>query len=189
MITVDARPWVPVPTPAEPLNRPRSGGSYAAVLDSLPLLDSPRYQQRAGLTHLTLVTFCNIYVWDCTKLLGCEVPHWAGPDGAPANPGRGQEQTANDMVNWLSDVGPRYGWGPSGPASAQLYASRGNPTIAVWYNHGGVGHIAMVRPGELHPMKGPCIAQAGKQNFRSGHVADGFGVGRPVEYFVHLITG
>jgi hypothetical protein len=43
-----------------------------------------------------------------------------------------------------------------------------------------------VRPGELNPEKGPRIAQAGRRNFRDGHVLDGFGAGRPVEYFVHL---
>jgi hypothetical protein len=187
-IPVDERPWVPVqltkyPADAEQLAAflTRSGASYTAVLDALPLLDSPRYQPRGGLT------FCNIFVWDATLLLGCEIPHWvAEKDGRRALIGHGREQTANDMADWLSDHGQKNGWGPCGPATAQLMASRGNPAVAVWRNPGGAGHIAMVRPGELHPEKGPCIAQAGKRNFRHGHVLDGFGH-RNVEYFVHLL--
>jgi len=164
-------------------NTLRSGAAYAAVLDALPLFESPRYQPRAGLT------FCNIFVWDATLLLGCEVPHWVGDDGDRAPWGKGQrELTANDMADWLQDLGQKYGWGPCGPATAQLLASRGSPAIAAWRNPGGVGHIAMVRPGELHPVKGPCIAQVGKRNFREGHVLDGFGAGRPVEYYVHLLA-
>lgn len=181
-IVVDERPWVPVKPPASWVaNTPRSGLAYSAVLDALPLETSPRYQPRAGLT------FCNIFVWDCTLLLGCEVPHWAGVGGEPVAVGRGREQTANDMSDWLQDFGARYGWGPCGPATAQLLASRGNPAVAVWRNPGGTGHIAMVRPGDLHPVRGPCIAQAGKTNFRHGHVLEGFGAGRPVDYFVHLL--
>lgn len=180
-IPVDERPWVPVKPPASWVaNTPRSGLAYSAVLDALPLLESPRYQPHSGLT------FCNIYAWDCTRLLGCEIPHWVASDGAPANVGHGTETTANDMGHWLESVGQKYGWGPCGPATAQLLASRGTPCVAVWRNPGGVGHIAMVRPGELHPERGPCIAQAGKTNFRAGHVLDGFGAGRPVEYYVHL---
>jgi hypothetical protein len=180
-IPVDERPWVPlrVADRAE-VNTPRSGAAYAAVLDALPLLDSPRYQPRAGLT------FCNIFVWDATLLLGCEIPHWVGPGEERVPPGKGREQTANDMADWLQDVGQRHGWGPCGPATAQLLASRGNPCVAVWRNPGGTGHIAMVRPGELNPEKGPRIAQAGRRNFRDGHVLDGFGAPRPVEYYVHL---
>lgn len=182
LLAVDERPWVPLASATPQANTPRSGAAYAEALDALPLLESPRYQPRAGLT------FCNIYVWDCTRLLDCEIPHWVEPWGAVALPGRGREQTANDMADWLQDYGAKHGWGPCGPTTAQLLASLGNPCVAVWRNPGGVGHIAMVRPGELHPEKGPCIAQAGRRNFRHGHVLDGFGAGRPVEYFVHLLT-
>lgn len=177
---VPDRPWVPVVVPREPLNTPRTGATYSAVLDALPLDTSHRYQPRSNFT------FCNIYVWDATRLLGCEIPHWVGEEGVPVSVGEGREQTANDMADWLQDFGHRYGWGPCGPAAAQLMASRGNPAVAVWRNPGGTGHVAMVRPGELHPERGPCIAQAGKRNFREGHVLDGFGAGRPVEYYVHL---
>lgn len=180
-IPVDERPWVPVKPPASWVaNTPRTGAAYAAVLDALPLLESPRYQPRAGLT------FCNIYVWDATRLLGCEIPHWTDRKGIKTPMGVGFEQTANDMADWLQEHGQRHGWGPCGPATAQLLASRGNPCVAVWRNPGGTGHIAMVRPGELHPDKGPRIAQAGKRNWRECHVLDGFGAGRPVEYYVHL---
>lgn len=178
-VAVDERPWVPVRPPAWELPT-RTGEFYSSVLDALPLLDSPRYFPISGRTY------CNIFVWDATLLLDCEVPHWVDEHGESAPAGKGREQTANDMADWLEQHGHRNGWGPCGPATAQLLASRGNPTVAVWRNPAGTGHIAMVRPGELHPEKGPCIAQAGKHNFRDGHVTDGFGTGRQVEYYVHL---
>lgn len=186
MIPVDDRPWVPVKVPAEPLNVPRSAEAYSRAIDALPLFESQRYQPHGG------ATFCNIYVWDCTRLLGCEVPHWVNGSGMGSGiPTDGpflgaREQTANDMADWLQVDGPRYGWGSVTTNDAQWHANVGNPTVAVWRNPSGTGHIAMVRPGELHPEKGPCIAQAGKRNFRSGHVRDGFGA-HPVEYFVHLL--
>lgn len=183
MIPVDDRPWVPVKALAEPLNTPRSPAAYAEVLDSLPLLESPRYRPHNG------ATFCNIYVWDATRLLGCEVPHWVDSDGHQSPAGWGREQTANDMAEWLQrhGGGRTRGWKRClGPEDAQGQALVGNPTVAVWRNPVGTGHIAMVRPGELDPVRGTCIAQAGKRNFRAGHVRDGFGV-HPVEYFVHLL--
>jgi hypothetical protein len=179
-IVVDPRPWIPVTT----LNAPylsRSAAIYAAVLDALPLFDSPRYQPRDGLT------FCNIFVWDATRLLGCEVPHWVGDDGTPCAMGHGREQTANDMSMWLAAHGAKHGWLETTAADARARANQGVPAIVSWWNPSGAGHIAMVRPGEIHPEKGPCIAQAGRRNFRDGHVLDGFGH-RNVEYFVHLLT-
>lgn len=176
---VDERPWVPVKAPDEPLNVPRSAEAYARALDSLPLLESLRYRPVGG------VTFCNIFVWDCTRLLGCEVPHWCDSEGRQSPAGRGRELTANGMRDWLEVYGPERGWTKCKAIAAQVTANLGHPTVAVWRNLGGTGHVAMVRPGEADPVKGPCIAQAGKRNFYRGHVRDGFGA-HPVEYFVHL---
>lgn len=180
LLEVDPRPWVPVRAvlPAYVASL-RSASRYSAALDALPLLDSPRYQPHDG------NTFCNIFVWDATILLGCEIPHWVDPDGNTTTIGGGREQTANDMADWLERNGKRDGWGRGDPETVQRVANRGNPAVAVWRNSGGVGHIAMVRPGQLHPEKGPCIAQAGARNFRHGHVLDGFGH-RNIYYFVHI---
>jgi peptidoglycan hydrolase-like protein with peptidoglycan-binding domain len=53
----------------------------------------------------------------------------------------------------------------------------------VWKNPGGIGHVAMVRPGQV-TSQGPAIAQAGSKNFNNGHVKDSFG-NRPVQYWVN----
>jgi putative chitinase len=55
--------------------------------------------------------------------------------------------------------------------------------VASWNNPGGIGHIAVVRPGEVTD-RGPAIAQAGASNFNNGHVRDSFG-NAPVKYFVN----
>jgi hypothetical protein len=62
-------------------------------------------------------------------------------------------------------------------------ANAGHPATVVWKNPGGIGHVAMVRPGEL-TSNGPAIAQAGSTNTNSTHVRNTFG-NRPVEYWVH----
>ena len=62
-------------------------------------------------------------------------------------------------------------------------ANQGNPAIASWRNPSGIGHIGVVRPGEV-TSRGPALAQAGGRNFNDGHVMDGFG-NRQVEYWVH----
>jgi hypothetical protein len=53
---------------------------------------------------------------------------------------------------------------------AQTTANNGQPSVAVWGNSGGIGHVAMIRPGEYSKAKGPIIAQAGGLNINSGAV-------------------
>jgi predicted chitinase len=66
---------------------------------------------------------------------------------------------------------------------AQSLANQGHPTVASWHNPGGIGHIAVVRPGEVNE-RGPAIAQAGGSNSNEGHVRDSLG-NAPVQYFVN----
>jgi predicted chitinase len=55
--------------------------------------------------------------------------------------------------------------------------------VASWHNPGGIGHIGVVRPGEINE-RGPALAQAGARNFNDGHVRDSFGNAN-VKYFVN----
>jgi len=59
--------------------------------------------------------------------------------------------------------------------------------VAGWSNHGGIGHRAMVIPGQgetVFFLVYPSAAQAGSHNFNHGTIRDGFG-DRPVRYFVN----
>lgn len=177
--TTNTKAWIPVDAPLQ--NRPgdRSASQYADVLDQFAVGNNPRYAKRNG------NTYCNIFVWDATRAMGAEIPHWVDGNGNPAKVGASGawEMNANATNRWLHNHGPRHGWRQVSAEEAQRLANQGHPTVASWNNPGGIGHIAMVRPGEL-TAGGPTIAQAGSSNFNSGTVRQGFGSAQP-QYFVH----
>ncbi len=177
--TTNTDAWIPVNAPLQ--NRPgdRSASKYAEVLDQFAVGDNPRYAKRNG------NTYCNIFAWDATKAMGAEIPHWVDRNGNPAAVGApgAREMDANSTNHWLHNHGERNGWRRVSAAEAQQMANQGHPAVASWNNPGGIGHIAMVRPGEL-TSRGPATAQAGSRNFNEGHMMDGFGNAQP-EYWVH----
>lgn len=130
-------------------------------------------------------TYCNIFVWDVTRALGCEIPHWVADDGEPSSPDRGRELDANAVHAWLHHRGADFGWRRVDAAEALLWANMGRPAVAAWLNVGGIGHVTMVRPGDPHPTRGLPIAQAGARNFDDGFLADGFGARAGVEFWIH----
>ena len=159
--------WEPVNAPVKSDPSNRSSGRYDDVLNQFAVGVNLRYARRDG------NTYCNIFVWDATKAMGAEIPHWVN----------GNELDANDTNAWLRNHGAAHGWRKATPAEAQTSANRGEPAVASWSNPGGIGHIAMVRPGELTG-NGPASAQAGGHNFNHGHIANGFGSRHP-SYWVH----
>lgn len=158
--------WNPINPPLTNQAGNRSASNYDQVLNQLAVANNPRYAQRNG------NTYCNIYVWDATKAMGAEIPHWVN----------GRELDANATVDWMRGTGANQGWRKISAEEAQSRANQGMPTVALWKNPGGIGHVAMVRPGEI--ANGPAIAQAGARNFNNGHTGDSFG-SRPVEYWTH----
>jgi hypothetical protein len=133
------------------------------VIAQFPVTTSARYLPANG------VTWCNIYAWDVSRALGCEIPHWW----------QGREQTANNLVDWLSSVGPDYGWAECNEDQALDNANNGLPTFVTYKNQGGHGHIAVVLPGGSLT-----IAQAGLSNFVGKPLTSGFG-NLPVQFFSH----
>ena len=59
----------------------RSAANYNAVLDQFSVGNNPRYARRNG------NTYCNIFVWDATRAMGAEIPHWVDQQGRPAEVG------------------------------------------------------------------------------------------------------
>lgn len=169
---------------ARPLNPPvtnnpahRSAAAYSNVVNQFAVGNNPRYAHRDG------NTYCNIFIWDVTRAMGAEVPHWVNNNGTPMKYGQGHELDANDTNTWLRQHGAEHGWRKVSAAEAQKLANVGHPAIASWNNPGGIGHIAIVRPGSINS-NGPEIAQAGSRNLNDTHVRETFG-NRPVEYFVN----
>jgi peptidoglycan hydrolase-like protein with peptidoglycan-binding domain len=144
----------------------RSRGAYDAALNQFAVEKNPRYEKKPG------ATYCNIFVWDATRAMGAEIPHWVSKDGAPTRGYEkgGKELNADGMREWLADHGKENGWKTVTAAEAQNMANQGHPVVAEI-----PGHVGMVRPGELDSKWGPALAQAGKHNFNNTHMAYGFG--------------
>lgn len=177
-------PWDPweAAIRSEPVNR--SPVRLEAVIRQLRVGTALRYRpNRFGKQE----TYCNIFLWDVTAALDALVPHWVNPaTGNPTPRGQGMELDANGVCDWLVKHGPRYGWRPTDAEAALAFANAGKPAIAVWKNPGGIGHVAVVRPGAAHPSRGVPIAQAGLSNFDTGYLRDGFGShSAQVIYYVH----
>lgn len=165
--TTNTRAWEPVNAPLRSNSSNRSATRYADVINQFAVGRNPRYAPRNG------NTYCNIFVWDVTRAMGAELPHWVN----------GRELDANSVNRWLHQSGGANGWRRVDARTAQAYANAGRPSVASWRNPAGIGHIAMVRPGQI-TSAGPAAAQAGARNFNNGHIANGFGSRQP-EYWVH----
>lgn len=159
----------------------RSPDLYNAIINQFAVGYNPRYLPGGG------CTYCNIFVWDVTRALGCPIPHWVLADGAIADPQQpgAQEININGGALWMLHHGiVSHGWLAADAATAQQYANEGKVAVVLWANPtGGHGHTAMVRPGTI-TSRGPAIAQAGSTNFNFGHLADGFGHLAP-PFYVH----
>ena len=144
---------------------------YAQLINQFAVGNNARYRAGGG------NTYCNIFVWDVSRAMGAEVPHWIDSAGNIAVPGapHAGEITINGGVIWMENHGvPQHGWSNANPQQAQDAANQGLLAVVMWKNPtGGHGHTAIIRPGTINA-KGPASAQAGAVNFNSGHVADGF---------------
>lgn len=160
----------------------RSPEAYNEVMEAFEVSTNPRYQPRNG------DTWCNIYVWDVTTAMGCEIPHYYNKTtGAPMtrseclkNPGTYYEMSASRMTKWLEKYGAQYGWVECDEATAINSANQGMPTVTVGTD---TGHVAMVAP-QKEGETGVMISQAGGRNFEHGKLSNGFGK-HPVKYFYH----
>jgi hypothetical protein len=178
-------PWRSFPAPVLSAPGRRDPFLYDSVIDQFRVSQSPRYRRDQQNKD---ETYCNIFVWDVTKAMGAEIPHWVDGQGRRTEDGVGSELDANALIGWLETSGAAAGWQEIDAARAQEVANRGYPVVAAWVNPGGIGHLAVVRPGELSETGGPAIAQSGTVNFNRGTVEQGFRAkeaGREVIYFYH----
>lgn len=160
----------------------RNPNTYAQVIDQFAVGNNPRHLSAQG------NTFCNIFMWDITRAMGVEIPHWVDAQddiAVPFSTGA-REITINSSVDWLQKHAAAHGWRVTNDKDAQANANQGKPAVVVWKNPivGGHGHTAVIRPGTV-TVKGPTIAQAGGINFNIGHLKDGFGVRPNVKYYLH----
>ena len=161
----------------------RSPSNYTATVKQFEVETNPRYVRgHDGDPKNGLETYCNIFVSDVTLSMGCEIPHWVdAATGAPVAMGKGVEQSANKVFVWMNAHSLVYDWMECGERQARRRASAGFPTVVIWGNPNGIGHVAMVLPGTDFTH----IAQAGGTNFFDREIHVGFGNATPLMFYTH----
>lgn len=173
MIT-NPRQWEPVDAPLQNKPGERSAAALVEVVTQFDVEKNPRYR-RTGTS-----TFCNIFSWDVTRALCCEIPHWVSD---PTRKKGRRELNANDTLEWLLEKGPAAGWRELLKGDAGLRASAGFPTVVAWANPNPArsGHIAILLPSRGAEIR---IAQAGARNVFDAPL-DWFGAVKPLRFFTH----
>lgn len=178
--------WTSLNPPAEVRalgSLPRSPEKLLAASRVLRVKLSRRYQP-------TKVTWCNIYVSDVLDILDAPLPHWFDPDGEGPLPAF--EERANMMADGLA-AGDFPGWAPVGrmlEASTREQAvvnraAAGLPTVAVWRNPKGTGHIVLVVPTPVGE-HGIYVTGAGRVCVEQCPIAKAFGQYLPdVAFYGH----
>lgn len=172
-------PWVAVDPPLLSDSSFRSPDCYRAVVDQFSVATNARYAPREG------KTYCNIFVWDVTRAMGAELPHWVDNDGhpAPAASPHAHRVSCNGLHKLLLRHGLAWGWSRVSEAEAEAAANVGHPTIAIRSNPEGNGHVAVVLPTDPAD-SGIVVAQAGSIRFGRGSRTEAFGNTAP-EYWTH----
>jgi hypothetical protein len=162
----------------------RSPQSLTDVVAWLDVEHRLRYKVRDIDLDGDLDTFCNIFLWDWSRCMGAEIPHWVDSEGRPVLPAAGKELSANGVCEWLEAHGLEHGWRRIGDRDeANKLAALGVPVCVTWRNvPGKPGHVAVVLP----PDKGyTMIAQAGARNSSRLTLEQGFG-SHPVKFWASV---
>jgi len=178
------RPTTPAITSSE---GNRSPELYRAVIDQFRVETAERYRPyRNG------NTYCNIYVWDVTRAMGAELPHYTDPStGAPRyypDISGANSMGAIATAEWLKTHGERYGWREADAETAQMHANEGKPAVT---SAGNLGHVQMVSPsrdGGYDAVRGVAIAQAGSIVSNYTHISSIYGgnaLKNSIRYWIH----
>lgn len=175
--------WVEVTPDFVNSDKERSPENYRKALAQFEVATNPRYVKGHDNDPTNgEETYCNIFLWDATKALGCEVPHWVDlATGVETAMGKGRELSANGVCDWFSMHGLKFGWMKCDEVQARRRASAGFPTVVLWRNVNGIGHVAMVLTGTDVTR----IAQAGTRNFFDEQLLRGFGGATPLNFYTH----
>ncbi len=147
-----------------PACMPRSRGQTLAFVDQVNPEKNPALQRRDVTGDGVPETFCNLFVRLLLALFGIVLP----------------ELLANDLAEWFPKQAD---WRKVTPKEAGERAELGFPTIGVWKNSKGHGHIIAVVPAiggtGLHS------AQAGAKNWSNAPVESAGLPASAYAYFTH----
>ena len=170
--------WKPLDAPVRNLPGGRAAEQLRAVVAQFNPAANPRYTPGGP-----GVTWCNIFAWDVSRALGCEIPHWVGESGQPVAAGKGRELNVNATLDWLGGAGRAQGWFEVVELTAAERARCGYPTVVLWKNpKGGHGHIAVLLPPRGNEVR---IAQAGRECLFDAPLREGFHGAQPLRFFSH----
>ena len=164
----------------------RSPGLYRSVINQFNVETAERY--RPGRND---ATYCNIFVWDVTRAMGAEIPHYTDPvTGQPryypdTKGAKSMGAIATD--EWLRTHGADYGWRETDAETAQRHANEGKPAVT---SAGSIGHVQIICPsydGGFDPIRGVTVAQAGRIVSNYTNISSIFGTAnqKSVKYWIH----
>ena len=187
LVTLPVEHWRPT-SPAITSNAEnRSPGLYRTVIDQFKVETAERYRPfRDG------NTYCNIFMWDVTRAMGAEIPHYTDPD-------TGEPRFYPDIMNtksmgaiatceWLGTHGEAYGWHEVDARTAQMHANEGKPAVT---SAGSLGHVQIICPskdGDFDTIRGVTIAQAGRIVTNYTHISSIYSasaLANNVKYWIH----
>lgn len=179
----DPRAWLEVRPDYINTADQRTPENYLRAIKQFDVEKNPRYARGHDNNPANgQETYCNIYLWDVTKALACEIPHWVYPSTGPETfRGTKKELSANGVYDWLAWHGADAGWRTCAELAARSRASSGYPTVVLWKNPKGIGHVGIVLPGTDYTH----ITQAGAVNFFDKSLIKGFGNVKPLLFYTH----
>ncbi len=168
----------------------RSASLYENVIAQFKVETNARYAVNKNGTG---DTYCNIFMWDVTRAMGAEIPHYVDAQTLEAryypDVSGAKELNANGIYDWLSKMGNSYGWKKVTAEEAQAFANSGKPVVTAWKNTSGHGHVQVVCPsksGTYNEKLGVTVAQAGRNLFNYGYITDVYNESlKDVVYYAH----
>lgn len=166
----------------------RSAARYNSVVAQFKVESNPRYAVTESGS-----TYCNIFLWDVTRAMGAEIPHYVDASTLEArywpDVSGARELNANGIHNWLQKKGGDYGWKAVTAEEAQRLANAGHPVVTAWKNPAGHGHVQAVVPskdGKYDASRGVTIAQAGRRLFSYNYITNVYNESlSQVVYYAH----
>lgn len=160
--------WKAINAPVQSRVGRRTPQILGLLIDQFAVGHNPRYEPDAPDRPRA-----HIFVWDVTRAMSCEVPHFVGP----------KELTLSQTVDWLRHEGPMRGWRRVDPLDALQSAQKGLPVIVVPKDI-KLKLMGICRPGAPHTDGKPKVAAAAKSRGNSLTNLEALGTNQ-VEYFVH----
>jgi hypothetical protein len=161
-------PWKAITAPVQSREGRRSVELYTAVLDQFAVGVNPRYE-----TDAPDKPRGHIFLWDVTRALNVEVPHFAGT----------RELSLGQTCLWIRDQGPLRGWYLVEIMRAMEAVEAGMPVVVIPKDPRN-NLLGLMRPGELAKDRKPFLSAAAKKRGNNLTVQEAFGV-HAVQYYFH----